>query len=89
HLLGLNTKAGHLLKDLRGAGIDEQEGEAPSGTVHILTRLAADLPRLDSDARKLYEEDLFAADIYRYVFQRKYRVTLPNEYQQAPVVVDR
>ena len=89
HLLGLNTKAGHLLKDLRGAGIDEQEGEAPSGAVHILTRLAADLPRLDSDARKLYEEDLFAADIYRYVFQRKYRVTLPNEYQQAPVVVDR
>ena len=77
------------MKELRGAGIDEQPGDAPSGDVHILTRLAADLPRLDKEARKLFEEDLFAADIYRYVFQRKYRVTLPNEYQQAPVVVDR
>ena len=89
HLLGLNTGAGHLLKELRGADIDEQPGDVRPGTVRILTRLAADLPRLDKEAKKLFEEDLFAADIYRYVFQRKYRVTLPNEFQQAPVVVDK
>ena len=89
HLLGLNTKAGHLLRELRGAGIDEPGIYDSDDKLHIVTRLAADLPRLTENARRLYEEDLFAADIYRFVFQRKYRVTIPNEYQQAPVVVDR
>ena len=89
HLLGLNTKAGHLLRTLRGAGIDEPGIYEDDSKVHVVTRLAADLPRLSENARQLYEEDLFAADVYRYVFQRKYRVTLPNEYQQAPVVIDR
>ena len=89
HLLGPNTKAGHLLRELRGAGIDEPGIYDSDDKLHIVTRLAADLPRLTENARRLYEEDLFAADIYRFVFQRKYRVTIPNEYQQAPVVVDR
>ena len=89
HLLGLNTKASHLLKELRGADIDEPPVKTDPAAINIVTRLAADLPDLSDEARALYETDLFAADIYRYVFQRKYRVTLPNEYQQAPVVVDR
>ncbi len=89
HLLGLNSKAGHLLREIRGAGIDEPGIYSDDSKLQIVTRLAADLPRLSENARKLYEEDLFAADIYRNVFQRKYRVTIPNEYQQAPVVVDR
>ena len=89
HLLGLNTKAGHLLRELRGVGIDEPDSFTDDTSLHIVTRLAADLPRLSENARRLYEQDLFAADVYRNIFQRKYRVTLPNEYQQAPVVVDR
>ncbi|MBR1874488.1 MAG: nucleotidyltransferase family protein [Eubacterium sp.] len=89
HLLGLNTNAGHLLRKLRGAGIDEPESYDSDSALHIVTRLSADLPRLNDEARRLYEQDLFAADMYRYTFQCKYRVTLPNEYQQAPVVVDR
>lgn len=89
HLLGLNTQAGHLLRGLRGAGIEESETQAAENRLHIITRLSADLPKLSEDARRLYEEDLFAADVYRFVFQRKYRVTLPNEYQQAPIVIDR
>ncbi|MBO4396600.1 MAG: nucleotidyltransferase family protein [Eubacterium sp.] len=89
HLLGLNTRAGHLLRDLRGGEIDEPGKIEEGQPFSIVTRLAADLPRLSERARELYEQDLFAADIYRFVFQRKYRVTLPNEYEQAPVVVDR
>lgn len=89
HLLGLNTRAGHLLRELRGAGIDEPGVYQDDNSLHVVTRLSADLPKLSEHARALYEEDLFAADVYRYVFQRKYRVTIPNEYQQAPVVVDR
>ena len=98
HLLGLNTQAGHLLKDIRGRDMLSPAEEPPVNTgapdvassndsFRILTRLAADLPRLPAEARALYEEDLFAADVYRQVFQRKYRVTVPNEYQQAPVTV--
>ena len=91
HLLGLNSRASHLLKELRGTGLEDVASDTGGGTGSnpcIVTRLAADLPRLSEEARALYEEDLFAADIYRQVFQRKYRVTLPTEYQQAPVVVD-
>ena len=89
HLLGLNTRAGHLLRGLRGAEIDEPANIEDNQPFSIVTRLAADLPRLSDEARALYEQDLFAADIYRFVFQRKYRVTLPNEFEQAPMVVDR
>ena len=88
HLLGLNSKAGHLLRELRGAGIDEPGVYTDDSKLQVVTRLAADLPRLSTNARTLYEQDLFAADVYRSIFQRKYRVTLPNEFQQAPVVVD-
>ncbi|MBO6107921.1 MAG: nucleotidyltransferase family protein [Eubacterium sp.] len=87
HLLGLNTNAGHLLRGIRGAEIDEPMAESLRPLV--ITRLAADLPRLSKEARRLYDQDLFAADIYRYVFQRKYNTTMPNEYMRAPVVVDR
>ncbi|MBR6230221.1 MAG: nucleotidyltransferase family protein [Eubacterium sp.] len=86
HLLGMNTQAGHLLKDLREPDLDDHH-VSEDDSFQVITRLAADLPRLSKDARALYEEDLFAADIYRQVFQRKYHVTLPNEYQQAPVTL--
>ena len=89
HLLGLNTNAGHLLKDIRGAGIDNPDINSDSDRLLVMTRLAADLPKLSESSRKLYEQDLFAADVYRHVFQRKYRVVLPNEYQQSPVVSDK
>lgn len=54
---------------------------------HILSRLATDIKALDADALTLFRQDLFAADLYRQVWNRKYHVTLPNEYQHSPVIV--
>jgi predicted nucleotidyltransferase len=52
----------------------------------ILTRLATDVKALDEHAHSLFDKDIFASDLYRQVWQEKYHVLLPNEYQHLSVV---
>ncbi len=54
---------------------------------HILSRLAMDIKILDPHALALFRQDLFAADLYRQTWCRKYNISLPNEYQHSPIIV--
>lgn len=53
----------------------------------ILSRLAVDIKTLDPHALALFRQDLFAADLYRQTWCRKYNIGLPNEYQHSPIIV--
>lgn len=53
---------------------------------HILSRLAADVKVLAPHALSLFHQDLFAADLYRQTWCRKYSISLPNEYQHSPII---
>lgn len=53
----------------------------------ILSRLAVDCKRLTPGATALLQQDLFASDLYRQTWCRKYNVDLPNEYQHSPIVM--
>ena len=74
-LLGLSKKAGVLLSQV-------------PGSCHILSRLAADTKALDPEARTLLRQDLFASELYRRTWCRKYSTRLPGEYQHSPIVTD-
>lgn len=53
----------------------------------ILSRLAVDCKNLNPQVKALLQQDLFAADLYRQTWCRKYNVSLPNEYQHSPIVL--
>lgn len=53
----------------------------------ILSRLAVDIKTLDPHALALFQQDLFAADLYRQTWCHKYSISLPNEYQHSPIIV--
>lgn len=53
----------------------------------ILSRLAQDGKTLTPQADALLKQDLFASDLYRQTWRRKYNVTLPNEYQHPLLVI--
>lgn len=74
-LLGLQTGASSLLPQV-------------PGSCHILSRLASDIKKLDSTSISLFRQDLFASDLYRQTWCRKYNTHLPNEYQRSPVILD-
>ena len=83
-LLGFRSKASPLIKEIKKSTAPDSD----NGNLHILTRLADDLPKLDESAKKMYDsQDLFAADLYRNVFEKKCGVRYPNEYQQTPVII--
>lgn len=75
-LLGMKKEASSLL-----AGREET-------SCTILSRLAIDSRRLNLQAHALLQKDLFASDLYRQIWNRKYGTKLPNEYQHSPIVVD-
>lgn len=52
----------------------------------ILSRLATDVKKLGPDALTLFQQDLFASDLYRQTWCHKYNVHLPGEYQHSPIV---
>ncbi|MCR4605675.1 MAG: nucleotidyltransferase family protein [Eubacterium sp.] len=77
-LLGFKEEASHIIKTIKD----------DNNQLHIITRLADDLPKLPSYDRGIYKsQDLFAADLYRNIFKKKYGVCYPNEYQQTPVIL--
>ena len=74
-VLGMKKEASSLLSQKENA------------SCQILTKLAFDVPKMDDTAKKLFEKDLLASDLYRQVFCHKYNQTLPNEYQHSPIVL--
>ena len=83
-LLGFRSEASPLIKEIKKSTAPD----SGNGSLHIITRLADDLPKLDKKARQLYEsQDLFAAKLYRNIFEKKCGVRYPNEYQQTPVII--
>lgn len=73
-LLGLSKEAGGLLSQV-------------PGSCQILSRLATDTKTLDPDALALFRQDLFASELYRQTWCRKYNTSLPSEYQRSPIVI--
>lgn len=69
-LLGMKKDAASLLSQV-------------PDSCRILSRLATDGKTLESGALPLLQQDLFASDLYRQTWCRKYRVELPNEYQHS------
>ncbi len=74
-LLGMRKEVSSLLSHIEDT------------SCNILSKLAADVPKLDAKATSLWERDRFASDIYRQIWCRKYRKGLPNEYQHSPIVL--
>lgn len=74
-LLGMKKEASSLLSHKENA------------SCLILSRLAQDRKNLTPAADTLLQQDLFASDLYRQTWCRKYNVTLPNEYQHSPLVI--
>lgn len=74
-LLGMKKEASSLLSH-RG-----------NASCQILSRLASDSRQLDAQAAALLQHDLFASDLYRQTWCRKYSVSRPNEYQHSPIVI--
>lgn len=74
-LLGISKKASSLLSCRENT------------SCQILSRLAVDCKKLDARAKTLLQQDLFASDLYRQTWCRKYNVSLPNEYQHSPIVL--
>ena len=74
-VLGMKKEASSLLSQKENA------------SCQILTKLAFDVPKMDDTAKKLFAKDLLASDLYRQVFCHKYNQTLPNEYQNSPMVL--
>jgi predicted nucleotidyltransferase len=64
----------------------QQQKTTPGAVIpkpKIITRLAADTEKMDKKTLSLFSKDLFASDLYRQVWQQKYNVILPNEYQHC------
>lgn len=74
-LLGMKKEASSLLANKENA------------SCHILSRLAVDCKKMSLKANTLFEQDIFAADLYRQIWCHKYRTTLPNEYQHSPIIL--
>lgn len=74
-LLGMKKETSSLLTQKENA------------SCQILSRLAMDSRRLDLTSYALWQKDLFASDLYRQVWCRKYQVELPNEYQHSPIIL--
>lgn len=74
-LLGLTKEASSLL------------AHRENTSCQILSRLAVDCKGLKPQAKALLQQDLFASDLYRQTWCRKYNVDLPNEYQHSPIVM--
>ena len=74
-LLGMKKEAGSLLSDSR------------TSSVSILSRLAVDGKELSDRAQALLSQDIFASDLYRQTWCRKYQCELPNEYQRSVIVM--
>lgn len=93
-LLGIGT-TDLSIPYLRLLGIKKEPEKKGAGTLlpqvpgscHILSRLAVDIKQLSPNALSLFQQDLFAADLYRQTWCRKYNVTLPNEFQSSPAVI--
>lgn len=77
-LLGMKKSAGTLLKKVRHKTLSEK--------TTLITRLAADIKKMDKNALFLLEKDLLASGWYRQMWQRKYKDRLPNEYQRTIVM---
>lgn len=74
-LLGMKKRASHLLGDM----VD---------SCQLIGRLSVDLRKLSTDERELLAQDVFASELYRQTWCRKYYDRLPNEFQRSPIVVD-
>ena len=74
-LLGMRKRASCLLTQIENSSLT------------ILSRLAVDGKQLTEPDRKLLEQDIFASDLYRQVYGRKYGEKRPNEYQCSPVIL--
>jgi predicted nucleotidyltransferase len=72
-LLGLKKRASHLLSKV-------------PDSLSVLSRLAVDSKKLTPDALNLLQKDIFASDLYRQTWCRKYTCHLLNEYQHSPIV---
>lgn len=83
-LLGMKKEASFLLKNGENSKKENKNGRV---NTPILSRLAADAPRLDPQALALLRQDILASDLYRQIWSQKYRAELPNEYQRSPIVV--
>ncbi len=74
-LLGMKKEAGTLLSQIK------------TGSCKILSRLAPDSRELSKEALAMLQQDIFAANLYRQTWCRKYHVRLLNEFQHAPIVL--
>jgi len=74
-LLGMKKEASALLSEHR------------TSSISILSRLAVDSKELDENAHSLLAQDIFASDLYRQTWCRKYQCELPNEYQRSVIVM--
>lgn len=77
-LLGMKKSAGALLKKVRHETLSEN-------TI-LISKLAADIKKMDKQALSLLEKDLLASGWYRQMWQRKYKDRLPNEYQRTIIM---
>lgn len=93
-LLGI-TAAAPSMPYLRLLGLRKKPAEKGASSLlsqtpdscQILSRLAADVKKLTPGALSLFQQDLFASELYRQTWCRKYGVHLPNEYQCSPVII--
>lgn len=93
-LLGI-TAAAPSMPYLRLLGLRKEPAEKgvssllsqTTDSCQILSRLAADVKKLTPGALSLFQQDLFASELYRQTWCRKYGVHLPNEYQHSPVII--
>lgn len=76
-LLGMKKSASGLLTNIC----------PPSSSCHILSRLAVDRKKMSEKENALLAQDIFASDLYRQTWCRKYHKHLPNEYQHSVIVV--
>lgn len=93
-LLGI-TAAAPSMPYLRLLGLRKEPAEKGASPLlsqtpdscQILSRLAADVKKLTPGALSLFQQDLFASELYRQTWCRKYNMHLPNEYQCSPIII--
>ena len=79
-VLGLNSKGGNLIKDIKKA-------EAP---VEIITKLAdtkIDLKNAGDINSLLLSFDIHSANIFSLIVSSKFKKTCDNEYRRSPVII--
>lgn len=78
-LLGMKKNVGPFLKEIRNQ-------RTKDNTFDVITKLSAAEDNLRPEAITFLQMDIFSSHWYRQMWQMKYGVILPNEYQR-PIII--